>query len=78
MTDTEYYKGSPGQKYGIFNTKAKCFQFGISEDTPMLAKAKLFQKIGKDALKWRFVPRKLPPKESGFLASLFEIKEAKA
>ena len=62
MSDTEYYKGSPGQKYGIYNTKARCFQFGISEDTPMLARAKLLQKIGKDALKWRFEPRRLPSK----------------
>jgi len=45
---------------------AKCFQFGICEDTPMLAVARLYQKIGDDAKKWRFEPRMLPD----------EVKEA--
>jgi len=57
----EYYRGQKGKKYGIYNTKAKCFQFGICEDTPMLAEARLFQMIGDDARKWRFEPRALPP-----------------
>ena len=34
--------------------------FGISEDTPMLAEARLFQKIGDDARKYRFEVRQLP------------------
>lgn len=41
----------------------KEFQFGICEDTPMLAEARLFQKIGDDARKWRFEPRMLPQKK---------------
>lgn len=57
----KYYRGEKGKKYGIYNTAAKCFQFGISEDTPMLAQARLFQMIGDDARKWRFEPRALPP-----------------
>ena len=57
----EYMRGRPGAKYGIYNTAAKCFQFDICEDTPMLAEARLFQKIGDDARKWRFEPRRLPP-----------------
>ena len=57
-----YYHGKPDTKYGIYNTVAKCFQFGISEDTPMLAVARLHQKIGDDAKKWRFEPRPLPDK----------------
>jgi hypothetical protein len=57
----EYYRGQKGKKYGIYNTMAKCFQFGIREDTPMLAEARLFQMIGDDARKWRFEPRALPP-----------------
>ena len=57
----EYYRGQKGKKYGIYNTSAKCFQFGICEDTPMLAQARLFQMIGDDARKWRFEPRALPP-----------------
>lgn len=56
----EYYRGKPGVKYGIYNTSAKCFQFDIREDTPALAQARLFQKIGDDAHKWRFEPRALP------------------
>lgn len=57
----EYYRGQKGKKYGIYNTKAKRFQFGICEDTPMLAEARLFQMIGDDARKYRFEPRALPP-----------------
>lgn len=55
-----YQRGVPGKKYGIWNVSAKCFQFGICEDTPMLAEARLYQKIGDDAKKWRFEPRMLP------------------
>lgn len=65
MKRDTYYLGVPGKKFGIYNTVTKCFQFGICEDTPMLAKARLFEKIGDDARKWRFEPRMLPepPKE---------------
>lgn len=59
MKTTEYYGGRPGIKYGIWNNVKKEFQFGISEDTPALAVARLFQKIGQDAHKWRFEPRPL-------------------
>ena len=55
-----YYHGIPGEKYGIWNDARKCWQFGICEDTPMLAEARLFQKIGNDARKWRFEARVLP------------------
>jgi len=67
MKRETYYRGAPGKKYGIWNTVAKCFQFGICEDTPMLAEARLHQKIGDDAKKWRFEPRMLPepPKDGG-------------
>lgn len=57
-----YYRGEKGAKYGIWNTQQRCWQFGISEDTPMLAEARLFQKIGDDARKWRFEVRRLPQK----------------
>lgn len=60
MKRIEYYKGKPGRKYGIYNTIKKCFQFGIQEDTPMLAEARLFQLIGDDARKWRFEVRAPP------------------
>lgn len=58
-----YHHGLPDVKYGIWNVQAKRWQFDISEDTPMLAQARLFQKIGDDARKWRFEPRPLPRKE---------------
>ena len=60
MKRDTYYRGVPGIKYGIWNASRKCWQFGISEDTPMLAEARLFQKIGDDARKGRFEPRPLP------------------
>lgn len=59
MKREEYYHGKPGAKYGIWNTVKKQFQFGICEDTPALAEARLFQKIGNDARKWRFETRRL-------------------
>ena len=64
MKKTTYYHGRPGEKYGIWNTVRKCFQFSICEDTPALAKARLFQKIGDDAMKWRFEVRALPRRGS--------------
>lgn len=57
----EYMRGRRGTKYGIYNTVTKSYQFGICEDTPMLAEARLYQMIGDDARKWRFEPRALPP-----------------
>ena len=60
MKKATYYQGVPGQKYGIWNTQRKYWQFNICEDTPMLAMARLFQKIEDDAGKWRFDPRPLP------------------
>ena len=56
----EYWRGKPGAQYGIWNDVKKEFQFGICEDTPALAEARLKQKIGKDSHKWRFSVRRLP------------------
>ena len=58
---TEYYRGKKGQKYGIYNSLRRSFQFGICEDSPMLAEARLFYLIGDDAHKWRFKVKPLPP-----------------
>lgn len=44
MNRFEKMHGKPGTKYGIYNKQAKKFQFGICEDTPMLAEARLWQK----------------------------------
>lgn len=60
MTRHVYYHGQHGVKYGIWNGMKKCFQFDICEDTPMLAEARLYQKIGDDARKWRFEAKPLP------------------
>lgn len=46
--------------YGIYNAKKKEFQFDICEPTGKAARQKLFDKIGKDAYKWRFVVKKIP------------------
>ena len=59
MKRETYQRGISGIKWGIWNTMSHCFQSGISEDTPMLAVARLYQKIGDDARKWRFEPRQL-------------------
>lgn len=59
----EYMYGTPNRKYGIWNKAAKEFQFGISEDSPALAKARLYWKIGDDAAKYRFEPRMLPKED---------------
>ena len=60
MKRERYMYGVRGEQYGIWNTVRKCWQFGICEDTPMLAEARLAQKIGDDARKWRFEARVLP------------------
>lgn len=63
MKRETYYRGVPGKKFGIWNDVAKKFQFGICEDTPMLAEARLHQRIGDNARKWRFQPKMLPDAE---------------
>lgn len=48
-----------GKMYGIYNTRAKEFQFGIKEPSKNKARQKLFSKIGNDARKWRFEVREI-------------------
>lgn len=45
--------------FGIWNARAKEFQFGIVETSARKASQKLFQKIGKDSYKWRFEVKEL-------------------
>lgn len=83
MKRETYYRGIPGKKWGIWNTMKKEFQFDISEDTPMLAQARLYQKIGDDARKYRFEVKQLPErKRRGVVifdeSSPFGAKEAAA
>jgi hypothetical protein len=54
MKRSTYCMGNGHSKYGIWDTVAKRFVFEVSEDTPMLAEARLFQKIGEDARRWRY------------------------
>ena len=60
MNKELYQRGAPGAKYGVWNTIKREWQVEICEDTPMLAQARLFQKIGEDARKHRFEIRQLP------------------
>ena len=55
-----FMRGKRGVKYGVYNTMKKEFQFGICEDSPMLAQARLHYLIGDDAKKWRFEFRPIP------------------
>ena len=63
MKRETYQRGVPGAKWGIWNCSRKEFQFDICEDTPFLAEARLHQKIGDDAKKWRFEARRLPDRK---------------
>lgn len=68
MKPNTYYRGVPGKKYGIWDCNQKEFKFGICEDTPMLAQARLYQQLGAVAKNKRFEARMLPterPKEPG-------------
>ena len=65
MKRKTYYHGIAGKKWGIWNQMKKEFQFGICEETPMLAEARLYQKIGDNARKYRFEPRILPDLKGG-------------
>lgn len=60
MKHKVYYHGTPGKKFGIYSAVSKQFMFGICEDTPMLAMARLYQRIGADAKDKRYEPRMLP------------------
>ena len=55
-----YMRGKPNVKYGVYNSMKKEFQFGICEDSPMLAQARLHYIIGDDAKKWRFQFKPIP------------------
>ena len=46
--------------WGIYNIFKKEFQFGIREPSERKALEKLFNRIGKDAYKWRFEAKEYP------------------
>ena len=58
----EWRRGRSGFKYGIWNQVKKEFQFGIKEDSPMLAEARLFYYIGDNARKYRFEVKRIAQK----------------
>ncbi|MED1016782.1 hypothetical protein [Bacillus atrophaeus] len=49
--------------YGIYSTWSHKFCFGIEEPSKSRAWKSLFNKIGKDAYKWRFEVRKIKNKK---------------
>ena len=59
MKTSTYYQGKGHSKYGIYNRQKKELQFGICDDTQMLAEARIFQKIGEDAKKLKFQVREV-------------------
>jgi hypothetical protein len=64
MKQSVYYQGLCGKKWGIWDVQQNQWRFDICEDTPMLATARLFQKIGPNARKERrYEPRQLPEKK---------------
>ncbi|ARW39038.1 hypothetical protein ACO1D4_18915 [Bacillus velezensis] len=46
-------------RYGIYSLRSRKFCFGIDEPSKTKAWKALFNKIGKDAYKWRFEARKI-------------------
>lgn len=50
----------PGVYYGIYNTVARKWQFGICEVTAVRAERALYKKIGKNSYRWRFEIKRLP------------------
>lgn len=57
-----YRQGIPGKKYGIWNAVKGGWEHDVCEDTPMLANARLYQKIGDKAK--RHNSRILPSKKN--------------
>jgi Protein of unknown function (DUF2815). len=45
--------------FGIYSTVSHQFVFGIKEETKKVARDKLWDRIGKNALKWRFETRQI-------------------
>ena len=62
MNKTTYRKGVPGVNWGIYDKVNNRFVSGISEDSPMLAEARLFFIIDNAAKAQHYEPRMLPQK----------------
>lgn len=49
------------EQWGVWSNWSKRWCFGIAEPTAKKARKALFAKIGKDAYKWRFEYKRIPP-----------------
>ena len=45
--------------FGVYNQKTKKFILNICEPSKKKARKKMFEKLGKDAYKWRYVIKKI-------------------
>lgn len=63
------------EKYGIWNTKAKEFQFGICTDTEQQAEISLMKAIGRDFYKHRFIIKSMNNKELVRLHNEAQLKK---
>ena len=64
MRRTIYQQGVPNTFWGIWDSRECKFVSGICEETPMLAVARLFQRLGDQAKNGLYSPRMLPKKEA--------------
>lgn len=63
MKKQTYFCGVPGNKYGMWHKVSKTFSYGICEDTPALADARLYQIKGlraRELLRGECEARPLP------------------
>lgn len=63
MKQETYYHGAPGKRYGVFDPATKSWKYGINEETPMLAMARLYQRMGAEAKRSGCQPRELPKRK---------------
>lgn len=63
--------------FGVWNKVQKQFQFGINEPTKALARKKLKEKIGFDALKYRFEVKEMKAGYLKFISKKEKVDEVK-
>ena len=60
MNKKIWMQGIEGSMWGVWDFRSKSFCFDISEETPMLANARLCQRVGSEAKADYFNIRQLP------------------
>lgn len=55
-----YAFGTKGRKFGVWDVRRMCWCFGIQEDTPMLAEARLLHRLGSAFDRDRYSFKELP------------------